>query len=259
MPLTVRDRGTLRWAALLLVVDAGVWSLAAMYGQVHVALGLFFGYGALSLLATAALYVDAARGGRPGQVLAGHRLPWLAPLFFPFKAVSWVTWLSARALRRGDGPDEFAPGLWVGPRPLPRELHALAERGVSAVLDLTSELPTLAALRDAPWTARKVPVLDRTCPHDDDLDAAVAWIVAQRAEGRGVYIHCAFGRGRSGALACAALLGTGATRDADAALREVRARRRWIRLREDQLECVRRFARRLDAASGLPPAAPPTV
>lgn len=244
MPAPVRDRDTLRWALVLLAVDLAVWALAWLYGRFHPALGVFFAYGALSLFATTLLYFDAARGGRPGPILQGARWPWLRPVFFPFRAVSWCTWLAARIIRRGDGPSEVAEGLWVGPRPLQREVESLAAQGVDAVLDLTSELPPTASLRRSPWTAHRLPVLDRTVPTDDDLAGAVAWIVARRAEGRGVYIHCAFGRGRSGVLACAAMLGLGLASDADDALRRVQTRRPRIRLREDQLASVRRFAGR---------------
>jgi hypothetical protein len=240
----IRDRGTLRWALLLLLVDLGVWGLAVSLLPLHRGLALFVAWGALSLLVTAALYVDAARGGSPGALLKGERLPWLQPVLLPFRAVSWCTWLGARALRRGDGPEEVAPGLWVGPRPLPAEVRSLAARGVLAVVDLTSELPTLRAMTAAPWRRLALPTLDRTAPTDDALAAAVDWVVARRAEGVGVYVHCAFGRGRSGAFACAALIGLGHATGADEALARVRRGRPRVRVRGDQLEAVARFAAR---------------
>lgn len=244
MTLTVHDRDTLRWTLFLVGVDAAVWALAALYSTLSLALGLFVAWGALSLLATTALYLHAALGGIPGPVLKGERLPWLQPVLFPFRAVSWCTWRLARLARRGDGPDEVIPGVWVGPRLLPAEIESLAAQGVTSVLDLTSELPTLAAMDRAPWSRLALPTLDRTSPPDAQLDEAARWIIARRAEGRGVYIHCAFGRGRSGVLACVALLALGVTRDADDALARVTARRRWIRLRAGQRAAVHRFASR---------------
>lgn len=244
MTPTVRDRDTLRWTLLLVGVDAAVWALAALYSTLSVALGVFVAWGALSLLATCGLYLHAAGGGHPGLVLKGERWPWLQPVLFPFRAVSWCTWRLARFARRGDGPDEVAPGVWVGPRLLPHEIETLVAQGVTSVLDLTSELPTLRAMDRAPWSRLALPTLDRTSPSDPQLDDAARWISARRDEGRGVYIHCAFGRGRSGVLACVALLALGVTRDADDALARVTARRRWIRLREGQLAAVRRFASR---------------
>lgn len=244
MTPTVRDRDTLRWTLFLVGVDAAVWALAALYSTLSAPLGLFVAWGALSLLATTALYLHAALGGIPGLVLKGERHPWLQPVLFPFRAVSWCTWRLARVARRGDGPDEVIPGVWVGPRPLPGEIEALVAQGVTSVLDLTSELPTLAAMDRAPWSRLALPTLDRTSPPDAQLDEAARWIVARRAEGRGVYIHCAFGRGRSGVLACVALLALGVTRDPDDALARVTARRRWIRLRAGQRAAVARFALR---------------
>jgi hypothetical protein len=242
MTPTVRDRDTLRWTLFLVGVDAAVWALAALYSTLSLALGLFVAWGALSLLATTALYLHAAVGGIPGPVLKGERHPWLQPVFFPFRAVSWCTWRLARLARRGDGPSEVAPGVWVGPRLRPHEIESLAAQGVTSVLDLTSELPTLPTMNRAPWTRLALPTLDRTSPPDALLDEAARWIVARRAEGRGVYIHCAFGRGRSGVLACVALLALGVTRDPDDALARVTTRRRWIRLRAGQRAAVARFA-----------------
>jgi len=244
MTLTVRDRDTLRWTLFLVGVDAAVWALAGFYGTLSIALGLFLAWGALSLLATTALYLQVALGGAPGPLLKGERFAWLQPVFFPFRAVSWCTWRLARVARRGDGPDEVIPGVWVGPRPLSREIESLVAQGVTSVLDLTSELPTLAGMERAPWSRLALPTLDRTSPPDALLDEAARWIVARRAEGRGVYIHCAFGRGRSGVLACVALIALGVTRDPDDALARVTAKRQWIRLRAGQRAAVARFASR---------------
>ncbi len=111
------------------------------------------------------------------------------------------------------------------------------------MLDLTG---APHAHRDGPRAVvppRAPHVLDHLAP-DALLDEAARWIVARRAEGRGVYIHCAFGRGRSGVLACVALLALGVTRDPDDALAQVSARRRWIRLRAGQRAAVARFASR---------------
>lgn len=238
----MRDRDTLSWALALLLVDAGAWGLSAALAPQSLALALLVAYSALSLLCTVGLYLDAARGGHPGEVLKGLRHPWAQVLLFPFRVVSWCVWLAARVLRRGDGPTEVIPGLWVGPRPLPHEIRALSSRGVRAVVDLTSELPTLHAMREGPWRRLAIPILDRTSPDDDALAAAVEWIAARRAAGDGVYVHCAFGRGRSGLMACAAVVGLGAAATADEALALVRARRPLIRLRPAQLASVARYA-----------------
>lgn len=243
-PPTVRDRDTFAWALALLVVDAAAWALAMSLSPLSIALAGLVAYSALSLLCTVWLYLDAALGGDPGHVLKGLRYPWLQPLFFPFRVVSWCVWSAARVVRRGDAPCEVLPGLWVGPRLRAGEVRALEARGVLAVVDLAAELPTLRAMDAPPWQRLGLPVLDRTTPTDDELDAAVAWIRARRAEDVGVYVHCAFGRGRSGVLACAAAVGLGAAKDADEALALVRARRPLVRLRRDQLSAVARFASR---------------
>ncbi len=83
MTLTVRDRDTLRWTLFLVGVDAAVWALSALYSTLSVALGLFVAWGALSLLATTALYLHAALGGIPGPVLKGERQPLAAAGVLP--------------------------------------------------------------------------------------------------------------------------------------------------------------------------------
>lgn len=46
-------------------------------------------------------------------------------------------------------------------------------------------------------------------PSKQQLDQAVEWALAQKAAGRGVYVHCAHGHGRSNVVLSAALIAAG--------------------------------------------------
>jgi protein-tyrosine phosphatase len=57
-----------------------------------------------------------------------------------------------------------------------------------------------------------------------------------------VYIHCAFGRGRSATIAAAVCLRLGLARDADGAVACVKAKRPVIRVRGEQFAALQRYA-----------------
>ena len=46
-------------------------------------------------------------------------------------------------------------------------------------------------------------------PTTQQLDKAVEWALTQRAQGRGVYVHCAHGHGRSNVVLSVALMAAG--------------------------------------------------
>lgn len=113
---------------------------------------------------------------------------------------------------------EIAPGLWVGGWP---------RRGAPgfAQLDLTAELPRRGdALRYA-----CVPMLDGAPPEPEAFRAAVDQVIAWRAEGLPVLVHCAYGHGRSVAVLVAAMVEAGlhdTWEDAHARVLAVRPRAR---------------------------------
>ena len=93
---------------------------------------------------------------------------------------------------------EVMPGLWVGgwPRQGAPDL---------AQLDLTAELPRRGtALRYA-----CIPMLDGAPMADADFHAGVAHVLAWRAEGLPVLVHCAYGHGRSVGVLVGAMVAAG--------------------------------------------------
>lgn len=111
-----------------------------------------------------------------------------------------------------------APRLLAGPLPaapdregLRAGVRALFDAGVRTVIDLrtAAEPPGIRTLleklaRDdepAAWTS--FPILDGAAPAPALLELILDTIDAQIARGRGVYVHCAGGRGRTGTvIAC---------------------------------------------------------
>ena len=243
----------LRWVALLLLVDVAAFLVALSFTRQGILaltlVGVLAAWAALSLLAVCALYLDAARGGDPGPLLKGQRWPWLQPLFWPFRAVSYAVFAGARWWRRATVVDEVTPGLFLGPRLFPWEAGALQTRGVTVVIDLTSELPTAAAFAKSPFERYGVPTLDRGAPPAAVFDEAVRWVAAKVTSGQSVYVHCAFGRGRSATLAAAVLIALGRARDAAEALAMVAAARPSVSVKGEQLAALEGFVARHKGAA----------
>jgi protein-tyrosine phosphatase len=129
---------------------------------------------------------------------------------------------------------EVAPGLWLGRRPLRREVPA----DVVLVVDLTAEFFAARGVR-AGREYLALPTLDGTAPDEAALRAAVARLADHPGP---VYLHCAAGHGRSALLAAALLLARGLAADhhqAEARLRQVRPR---VRLTRRQRQLLRRLA-----------------
>lgn len=247
-------RGTLIWAALLLAIDMALWgevTWLAVHGLLVPALML--AYPTLSLFAVVCLYAWAGLGANPGALLKGERSPWLQPLFFPFRAVAWLLTLLARLARRGPPISPICPGVYMGVRLFPFEAGKLDALGVRCVVDLCAELPTNARMACAPFIRLQVPVLDRCPPLPEELERATDWIAARLAEGEAVYIHCAFGRGRSALVAAAALLRLGVASHPDDALTRLVRARPVVHVRGDQYAALVDYAARLaarDATNG---------
>ncbi|MEI8256786.1 MAG: dual specificity protein phosphatase family protein [Deltaproteobacteria bacterium] len=241
-------RSSVRWAAFLAAADVLAWLCALAYAieGAPVAVVAVFAYAALSLLAVCVLYVRSFDGANPGPVLKGTRHAWLQPLFVPYRVVAWTITALARVLHVRDPViSEIGPGVFMGVRLFPHEHAMLSERGVRSVLDLTSELPTNRVLSRAPFERYGLPTLDRTPPTIDEIARAADWAAARVAAGDGVYIHCAFGRGRSATLAAAVCLRLGWAHDATGAVALVARKRPVIRVGGAQLAALHSYASRL--------------
>ncbi len=158
---------------------------------------------------------------------------------------TWL-WLKDKVARRQQGfsPPEISriqPLLYVGGQHYRRGLAAMRALGMGAVLNLRVESDDAArgaALEHYLW----LKVTDDTAPTPAELTQGAAFIAAQIAAGRGVYVHCASGVGRAPTAAAAYLVTTGLS--ADAAWATIRRVRPFIRPTPPQVAAIAAWADR---------------
>jgi hypothetical protein len=236
---------TVRWATFLFLTGTLVASLAVLAALRGHRLGaIAIGYVAASALAVSVLYYVATNGTNPGAVLKGQRAAWLQPMFVPYRSVAWCICVGARVARRGLlAVNEVAPGVYLGMRLFPRETSRLEAHGIRCVVDLAAELPDNARIVDGEYERLRVPVLDRCAPTLDEVTKVADWTAARVREGKRVYLHCAFGRGRSAMAAAAVLLRLGEARTPDEAVMRVKRARPLIGVKGVQYQRLHEYAR----------------
>ena len=162
-------------------------------------------------------------GKRADGTIGGRAVVLLLPYFL----YAWGVWRLRQAVTSEPAANEVADGVWVGRRPSDaRELPP----GTAVVVDLAAEFPAAVSVRSHAGYL-SVPTLDGTATDATRMAAAV-----RRLESAGAvaYIHCAFGHGRSAALAAAVLVRRGLAPDVPAAEALMRCRRPGIRLKPSQ-------------------------
>jgi protein-tyrosine phosphatase len=184
-----------------------------------------------------ALLAPSVLGKRPD----GTFPPWRRVLFFPFFLYTECAWHLYALFAREDAYNEVAPELWVGRWPGAR---ALPER-VDVVVDVTAELPAHKTLTGSKRYVC-LPALDATVPDESAFCSLVEELASERG---GVFVHCAFGHGRSAMVAAAVLIARGLAHDADSAERWMRRSRPRVGLTGLQRSHVERFAARVRAPS----------
>ncbi|TVQ48569.1 MAG: hypothetical protein EA371_05350 [Gammaproteobacteria bacterium] len=121
-------------------------------------------------------------------------------------------------------PGAFLAGEYPAAATAPaarRRLARLLDAGVDSLVDLTAphELPAYAHLLQAEAELRgllprhrRFPIPDHGVPeHPDLMDDILAHIDAELAAGRGVYLHCRAGIGRTGMVVACWLVAQGAS------------------------------------------------
>jgi protein-tyrosine phosphatase len=186
----------------------------------------------LSCLAVGIAYAGA--GPRVfGKTPHGSRRWWTYPLLLPFFAYMYpVTWIRHR-LSREPAAHEVLPNLWVGRWPGRNPLP----NNITLVIDMTAEFTRGRSTRHAAYTC--YPTLDFLAASPDHARAAVQQILAHPGA---VYLHCAFGHGRSAAIAALVLLARKQAATLDDALAHLRHIRPGIRLSRHQRALIRALA-----------------
>ncbi|KAB1225354.1 hypothetical protein CJ030_MR1G015706 [Morella rubra] len=150
---------------------------------------------------------------------------WSIIMFGPY--LYFVRVFSAlRRLRLGEAPySEICDGLFVGGWPYaPDKLPP----DNPAIIDCTCELPRKPEFSGHAYLC--VPTWDTRAPQPAEIEAAVQWACRKRAQNRPVFIHCAYGHGRSVAVMCALLVALDVVEDWKNAERLVREKRPYIHM-----------------------------
>jgi membrane-associated phospholipid phosphatase/predicted protein tyrosine phosphatase len=222
---------------------AGGAIVLAIAGYLLRPAGWLLGWPALSFAAVAAGYF----GVGPGiyRKSAG-RLPFTTRLLFAPIIVGQRLSLLGYA-RRSKPWDALTDRVLLGRSLYAREARHALDTGVSAVLDLTAELPEARPFAELA-VYHNLRVMDLTAPTPAQLDEAVAFIRTRVDAGQTVYVHCKAGYSRTAAVAGAYLLATGVARDADNAIAYLESARPGIIIRPEAAEAIRRYASRHPAA-----------
>ncbi|KAK9127766.1 hypothetical protein Syun_016563 [Stephania yunnanensis] len=161
-----------------------------------------------------------------GKTSDGYLPIWSQFLFGPYL---WFVrlFVPLRRFVSGEPPySEVCDGVYVGGWPF--SLDRLPP-GDPAVIDCTCELPRSVAVSSS-CAYLCVPTWDTRAPLPADIESAVNWACRKRAQKQPVFIHCAFGHGRSVTVTCALLVALGVAEDWKSAERIIRERRPCIRL-----------------------------
>jgi protein-tyrosine phosphatase len=139
--------------------------------------------------------------------------------------------------RRSRAWDVVTPNVWIGRTLTRREAADALARGVTAILDVTGELPEAAPFARHP-NYLNLPILDLTAPTAEQIRAAVEFIDRHARAGGVVYVHCKAGYSRSAAVVASYLLHAGLTATPQQAWDALRACRPEIIVRPEALACV---------------------
>jgi atypical dual specificity phosphatase len=163
-------------------------------------------------------------------------------LFVP--TLAWNT-LLGRILRVRDWWDEIDEAVIMGALPWSRDVPTLHDLGVGAVVNTCEEYAgPQAAYQRYGIEQLRIPTVDFTPPTLPDVECAVAFMQAQIAQGRRVYVHCKAGRARSGTVVlCWLIAARGMT--PEAAQQLILQRRPHANPRLAQRAVVREFWRQL--------------
>lgn len=160
-------------------------------------------------------------------------------LLMPYVLLAWASWAVVRLVTSEPASSEVAPGLWVGRRPVARELP----QGVRLVVDLTCELWEPRSVRNASAYVCEPTLDERFLPED-----RAAELIRRVAGAPGpILIHCAQGHGRSATLAAAVMVARGVGSDLDDAQRRIAAARPRIRIHPSQRKAAGKALKRLQA------------
>lgn len=196
--------------ARYLICAAVFGAVAAWWWPRCDVLGPLFAWVALDQLLLAVIFLLEKPQWLGKRRRDGRFSPWPSIVFLPYLLWIWVYFHAKRLLLvREPCWNVVVPGVYLGRRPLPREVP----EEVTHVVDLTCELSEPAGVvAGRRYTC--LPMLNRWIPDLRDLEGLVADLMA---EGEVLYVHCGAGKGRSALVVAVLLRARGIAESAEAA------------------------------------------
>uniref|UniRef100_A0A0E0J6U2 protein-tyrosine-phosphatase n=1 Tax=Oryza nivara TaxID=4536 RepID=A0A0E0J6U2_ORYNI len=146
---------------------------------------------------------------------------WSSVLFGPFLILARVYATVKRHMRKKEAVyNMITEGVYLGGWPF---MLKHLPPGDPSVIDCTCELPRSDFVPTNEYLC--VPTWDTRAPTISQIEFAACWACEKRAKGKPVYVHCAFGHGRSACVVCAVLVALGIAenwKDAENIIREKR-------------------------------------
>lgn len=129
-----------------------------------------------------------------------------------------------RGFTSGEQPySEICEGVYVGGWPYSADK---LPPGNPAIIDCTCEFPRKEEFKGHSYLC--LPTWDTRAPQPGEIESAVKWACRKRAQNRPVFIHCAYGHGRSVAVMSALLVALGVVEEWKKAEQFIRERRPCI-------------------------------
>ncbi|KAK6933551.1 Dual specificity phosphatase, catalytic domain [Dillenia turbinata] len=163
---------------------------------------------------------------------------WSIVMFSPFLYFVRIFSLLRRLRSREEPYTKVYDGLYIGG--WPASLGMLPP-GNPAIVDCTCEFPRISELSGNPYLC--IPTWDTRAPQPGDIESAVKWACRKRAQSRPIFIHCAYGHGRSVTVTCALLVSLGVVEDWKAAEKFIQERRPRIHLNDLQRQSLEEWSR----------------
>jgi protein-tyrosine phosphatase len=191
--------------------------------------------------AAAFWFVALAYFSASPRLLGKHQDGSLSPahvlVLLPYFAIVWTRWWLTNRLTREPVWNEVVPGLFLGRFPAAGQVPEAAQ----LVVDLTSEFPRAASIgADRQYIC--VPSLDYETPPAAEFLSAARELAARSVP---MYVHCAFGHGRSAAMVAAILLRRRSIRSIPEAVSLLKAARPGVGLVGPQLDVLQRLEAQL--------------
>lgn len=163
---------------------------------------------------------------------------WAMVIFSPFLCFMWMFSLVRRFMSREEPYTDICEGVYVGGWP---SSLATLPPGKPAIIDCTCEFPRKSKFSKNAYMC--IPTWDTRAPQPSEIESAVKWACRKRAQGVPIFIHCAYGHGRSVAVMCALLVALGVVDDWKDAEKLIQRRRPYIRMNSLHRKALEEWAK----------------